>query len=74
MAVTEIQAGRNGPYRMVGGTVKLVDTLGVETEVERPRISLCRCGHSATKPFCDGTHKTCGFVAEEITIRWSDEP
>jgi CDGSH-type Zn-finger protein len=27
----------------------------------RDRISLCRCGHSKTKPFCDDTHKTIEF-------------
>ena len=74
MAVTEIQAGKNGPYRMKGGVVTIIDAQGNETVVERPRISLCRCGHSQTKPLCDGTHKTCGFVADEVTVRWADEP
>jgi len=74
MAVTQIVASKNGPYRMEGGKLATVDTAGNETEIERPRVSLCRCGHSSTKPFCDGAHRECGFSADEVTIIWSDEP
>jgi CDGSH-type Zn-finger protein len=44
------------------GRREVVDTL---------RIALCRCGHSETKPYCDGTHLRVGFVAPpaEIEIR-----
>jgi CDGSH-type Zn-finger protein len=36
---------------------------GREEVIEKPRVSLCRCGQSGNKPFCDGTHKTTGFRA-----------
>ncbi|MGH9774711.1 MAG: CDGSH iron-sulfur domain-containing protein [Candidatus Acidiferrales bacterium] len=32
----------------------------------RTAISLCRCGHSANKPFCDGTHKTLPFESSVV--------
>ena len=32
-----------------------------ESVTQRSRGALCRCGQSAKKPFCDVTHKTCGF-------------
>lgn len=41
---------------------------GEERVLERPKLALCRCGHSANKPFCDGTHKQTGFVAEAAEI------
>ncbi len=55
----------NGPYR-VRGPVKIVDADGNEFRLEDGRdwISLCRCGQSEKKPFCDGTHKKIGFCAE----------
>ena len=32
--------------------------------IEKRPIALCRCGQSSTKPFCDGTHRTCGFAGD----------
>jgi CDGSH-type Zn-finger protein len=36
---------------------------------DKPVVALCRCGQSARKPFCDGTHKTCGFAAVELAAK-----
>jgi len=64
LADVTILVRSNGPYR-VYGPAKLVDPEGNEFEIPPGEwFSLCRCGNSATKPFCDGTHKTAGFQAE----------
>jgi CDGSH iron-sulfur domain-containing protein 3 len=39
-----------------------------EQVIEKERFSLCRCGHSQNKPFCDGAHKAAGFVAAACEI------
>jgi len=60
MAEVRIKALKNGPYE-VKGAVDLIDSDGTpKTGTEDP-IYLCRCGHSANKPFCDGSHKKVGF-------------
>ncbi len=54
----------NGPYRIYG-PAKVLDVDGNEFELPPGEwVSLCRCGHSETKPLCDGTHKRIGFQAE----------
>ena len=52
-----IKVRTDGPYK-VTGPVRLVDADGEPIEVpEGDSIVLCRCGRSATKPFCDTSHK-----------------
>ncbi len=61
MAATKITAKHNGPLR-VEGDFEILDPDGKPFGLAgRTALSLCRCGHSANKPFCDGTHKTIGF-------------
>lgn len=68
MAV-KISIRPNGPY-LVEGEVELVDVNGsaVDTSARGPRVALCRCGASVTKPFCDGTHSKMGFQAAEAAV------
>ena len=58
----------NGPY-LVEGDVELADVNGNKVDTTgRPKIALCRCGASVTKPFCDGTHSKIGFQAAEAAV------
>ena len=65
---TKITTLDDGPY-LVKGPVLLLDAEGNEFRVERATVALCRCGGSATKPFCDGTHSKIGFRAAQRTVR-----
>jgi CDGSH-type Zn-finger protein len=60
-AKTQIQVLASGPY-IVKGSVALTDAAGATIPVTEPTIALCRCGHSARRPFCDGAHKAAGFT------------
>jgi CDGSH-type Zn-finger protein len=66
MDKVEIKARHNGPFK-VTGPIRLIDADGTEYDLgeEGVPIVLCRCGRSATKPFCDKTHKRIGFDAPE---------
>lgn len=60
-----ITVRQNGPYRIEGDDVKVVDWNGNEYPIARRPIALCRCGASGSKPHCDGTHAKIGFQAAE---------
>jgi len=81
MAEVSIEVRKNGPYR-IRGDVKLVDHEGNPIAIPEGRrkvtpegdswISLCRCGGSVMKPFCDGTHSKIGFIAAEEAVEKID--
>lgn len=62
----------NGPYRVEAaeGEIELVDANGTKYDLTgKPAFSLCRCGASVNKPFCDGTHSKIGFQAAEAAVK-----
>ena len=61
----KIRLRQNGPYVIDDADVQVVDWNGVEYRVDRHPVALCRCGASATRPFCDGTHKRIGWQGAE---------
>ena len=51
----------NGPLRLEGD-ITILDQDGKAFGLAgRTVVSLCRCGHSQNKPFCDGSHNKVGF-------------
>ncbi len=77
MAQVKITVRKNGPYRVEApaGSIELVDADGNAYDLSSKlkdgtvAFSLCRCGGSVTKPFCDGTHSRIGFQAAEAAVR-----
>ncbi|MGP8033009.1 MAG: CDGSH iron-sulfur domain-containing protein [Steroidobacteraceae bacterium] len=80
-AEPRVTVTRNGPY-LVSGAVPLArQTIVADAEggseqwresdpfPAQDSYALCRCGHSRTKPFCDGTHSKIGFDGSETASR-----
>lgn len=68
-----IRVRQNASLLVEGDDVKLVDWNGVEYQVPKRPFSLCRCGGSTRKPFCDGTHSKIGFAAAEAAVPGSQD-
>ncbi len=71
MAQVKITVRNNGPFRVEApeGAVELVDADGNKFDLTgKAAFSLCRCGGSVNKPFCDGTHSKIGFQAAERAV------
>ncbi|MCP5104709.1 MAG: hypothetical protein GY950_15095 [bacterium] len=54
-----IKVAKNGPLEITGG-IKLKDDIGSKPQ-SNEHYTLCRCGGSKNKPFCDGAHLENGF-------------
>ena len=76
MPHVKITVKKNGPYRVGDpeNLIELVDADGNPYDLTgKPAFSLCRCGGSVTKPFCDGTHTRIGFQAAEAAVKKEEE-
>jgi CDGSH-type Zn-finger protein len=61
MPNTKITCLNNGPIQ-IDGDFEICDPTGTPFGLAgRTSIKLCRCGQSANKPFCDGSHNRTGF-------------
>jgi CDGSH-type Zn-finger protein len=70
MASTKVTVRNDGSI-LIDGDFELLDPMGGKFGLGgRTSIGLCRCGQSANKPFCDGSHARTGFqdqvVAREL--------
>lgn len=76
MSTVKITIRKNGPYRVEApeGTIELVDADGNKYDLTgKPAFSLCRCGASVNKPFCDGAHSKVGFLAAEAAVKKEEQ-
>jgi CDGSH-type Zn-finger protein len=81
MADPKVVVSKNGPYLVSGGVPLAKQTIVADREggsqewrqsdpfPAQESYALCRCGHSKSKPFCDGTHKKLHFDGTENASR-----
>src|ERR1700691_139636 len=77
----KVQIAKDGPYLVSGGLPLLTETIGANREGDsvkwkpgpeyppKANYALCRCGQSAQKPFCDGSHAAAKFDGSETASR-----
>lgn len=76
-----VVVSKNGPYLVSGGVPLNRQTIVADSDggsqswqetdpyPRQEQYALCRCGHSKSKPFCDGSHKKVGFDGTETASR-----
>jgi CDGSH-type Zn-finger protein len=72
MAQVTITVRKNGPLRIEdpNGVVEVVDADGNKYDTTgKVAFSLCRCGSSGNRPFCDGSHNKIAFQAADTAIK-----
>jgi len=75
MPAVKITVRTNGPYRVEApeGSIELLDANGNKYDLTgKTAFSLCRCGGSKNKPFCDGQHSAIGFIGAELAVKLAD--
>jgi CDGSH-type Zn-finger protein len=55
---------KNGPYYITGGIDLIGENIEFGEGASKEHYTLCRCGASENKPFCDGTHRAINFKDE----------
>ena len=77
MPVVTIRIRENGPYKISAEDavhLHLTDQLGNPISLpEGKSVALCRCGGSATKPFCDGHHSKIGFLGAIAAVQEAEQ-